>query len=195
MGMLYDAMKSGAPLLLTAGQHDQSLNAPAPILWSDLPPIARPFVKWSTEARRLEALPRIVHRAAKTALTHPTGPVFLSLPVDVLNSERDLDLTAPTRVARRIVGDRGAIAEAARLLANAERPLLVAGDAVAHGDALAELVELAELLGAPVMTECVASTCSFPFTHPPYSASMTQLWPPTHALPMRHALPFSVGAD
>src|SRR5438445_248030 len=130
-----------------------------------------------------------------TALTHPTGPVFLSLPVDVLNSERDLDLTAPTRVARRIVGDRGAIAEAARLLANAERPLLVAGDAVAHGDALAELVELAELLGAPVMTEGVASTCSFPFPHPLYSGSMPRLGPPIRALLMRHDLLFSVGGD
>src|SRR6184192_4397047 len=107
MGMLYDAQKSGAPILVTAGQHDQSFTVTEPILWADLPPIAQPFVKWSTEARRLEDLPRIVHRAAKTALTHPTGPVFLSLPVDVLNSERDLDLTAPTRVARRIVGDRG----------------------------------------------------------------------------------------
>src|SRR3989442_1404342 len=193
MGMLYDAMKSGAPLLLTAGQHDQSLTVTEPILWADLPPIAQPFVKWSTEARRLEDLPRIVHRAAKTALTHPTRPVFLSLPVDVLNSERDLDLTAPTRVARRIVGDRGAIAEAARLLANAERPLLVAGDAVAHGDALAELVELAELLGAPVMTAGVASTCSFPFTHPLYSGSMPRLGPPIRALLIRHHLLFSVG--
>src|SRR5947209_3901747 len=144
MGMLYDAQKSGAPMLLTAGQHDQSFNVTEPILWSDLPPIARPFVKWSTEAHRLEDLPRIVHRAAKTALAHPTGPVFLSLPVDVLNAERDLDLGAPTRVARRIVGDRAAVAQAAALLARAERPLLIAGDAVAHGDALAELVELGE---------------------------------------------------
>src|SRR5437899_7116991 len=111
MGMLYDAQKSGAPMLLTAGQHDQSFNVTEPILWSDLPPIARPFVKWSTEAHRLEDLPRIVHRAAKTALAHPTGPVFLSLPVDVLNAERDLDLGAPTRVARRIVGDRAARSE------------------------------------------------------------------------------------
>src|SRR5439155_870744 len=118
---------------------------------SDLPPIARPFVKWSTEAHRLEDLPRIVHRAAKTALAHPTGPVFLSLPVDVLNAERDLELGAPTRVARRMVGDRAAVAQAAALLARAERPLLVAGDAVTHGDALAELVELAELVGAPVI--------------------------------------------
>src|SRR5438128_6378818 len=80
MGMLYDASKSGAPMLLTAGQHDQSFTVTEPILWADLPPIAQPFVKWSTEARRLEDLPRIVHRAAKTALTHPTGPDVLSIP-------------------------------------------------------------------------------------------------------------------
>jgi len=195
MGMLYDAMKSGAPMLLTAGQHDQSFTVTEPILWSDLPPIARPFVKWSTEARRLEDLPRIVHRAAKTALAHPTGPVFLSLPVDVLNAERDLELGAPTRVAPRIVGDRAAVARAAALLAKAERPLIVAGDAVAHGDALAELVELAELVGAPVMAEGVASTCSFPFTHPLYAGSMPRLGPPIRALLMRHDLLFSVGGD
>src|SRR6266705_1255289 len=195
MGMLYDAQKSGAPMLLTAGQHDQSFNVTEPILWSDLPPIARPFVKWSTEAHRLEDLPRIVHRAAKTALAHPTGPVFLSLPVDVLNAERDLDLGAPTRVARRIVGDRAAVAQAAALLARAERPLLIAGDAVAQGDALAELVELAELVGAPVITEGVASACCFPFTHPLYSGSMPRLGPPIRALLMRHDLLFSVGGD
>src|SRR5437763_1220812 len=83
MGMLYDAYKAHSPLLLTAGQHDQSFTVTEPILWSDLPPVATPFVKWATEARRLEDLPRIVRRAVKTALAQPTGPVFLSLPVDV----------------------------------------------------------------------------------------------------------------
>ncbi|OGK97641.1 MAG: hypothetical protein A3D33_19000 [Candidatus Rokubacteria bacterium RIFCSPHIGHO2_02_FULL_73_26] len=195
MGMLYDAQKSGAPLLLTAGQHDQSFNVTEPILWADLPPIARPFVKWATEAHRLEDLPRIVRRAAKTALAHPSGPVFLSLPVDVLNAERDLELGAPTRVAPRLRGDRAAVDEAARLLARAERPLLVAGDAVAHGDALAELVELAELCGAPVLTEGVSSTCSFPFTHPLYAGAMPRLGPLIRAILMRHDLLFSVGAD
>ncbi|HEY3065585.1 MAG TPA: thiamine pyrophosphate-binding protein [Methylomirabilota bacterium] len=195
MGMLYDAQKAGAPLLLTAGQHDQSFTVTEPILWSELPPVARPFVKWATEVHRLEDLPRIVHRAAKTALAHPSGPVFLSLPVDVLNAERDLELGEPTRVASRIVGDRAAVAEAARLLASAQRPLLVAGDAVAHGDALAELAELAELLGAPVMIEGVASTCSFPFMHPLYAGSLPRLAPQIRAELMRHDLLFSVGAD
>src|SRR5215510_13721962 len=73
MGMLYDAAKSGAPMLLTAGQHDQSFTATEPILWADLPPVARPFVKWATDVRRLEDLPRLVRRATKTALAQPTG--------------------------------------------------------------------------------------------------------------------------
>jgi len=195
MGMLYDAWKAGAPMLLTAGQHDQCFTTTEPILWSDLPPVAQPWVKWSVEARRLEDLPRIVRRATKTALAHPTGPVFLSLPVDVLNAERDLELGAATRVAPRLVGDRAAVDEAARKLVAADRPLLVAGDFVAQSDALAELVTLAELVGAPVMSECVPSTCSFPFTHPLYAGPMPRLAPQIRALLMRHDLLFSVGGD
>ena len=195
MGMLYDAYKAGAPLLVTAGQHDQCFTVTEPILWSDLPPVARPYVKWSTEAHRLEDLPRIVRRAVKTALAHPTGPIFLSLPVDVLNAERDLDLGAPTRVAPRLVGDRAAIDEAARRLVRAERPLLVAGDAVAQSDALAELAELAELLGAPVVSEGVASTCNFPFSHPLCGGTFPRLAPPIRAFLMRYDLLCSIGAD
>ena len=195
MGMLYDAYKAGAPMLLTAGQHDQSFTVTEPILWSDLPPVAAPYVKWSTEARRLEDLPRIVRRAVKTALAQPTGPVFLSLPVDVLNNVRDIDLLESTRIAPRIVGDRAAIAEAAKLLARAERPLIVSGDAVASSDALAELVELAELSGAPVMSEGVGSRCTFPFTHPLSAGGLPRLMPLVRALLMRHDLVFSVGGD
>ena len=195
MGMLYDASKSGAPMLLTAGQHDQSFTVTEPILWADLPPIARPFVKWSTEAARLEDLPRLVRRAVKTAFAQPSGPVFLALPVDVLNNERDIELGEPTRVAPRIVGDRKAVDEAARLLVASEHPLLVAGDAISHSDALAEMAELAELIGAPVLTEGVASTCAFPFTHPLYAGSFPRVAPQIRATLMRHDLLFSVGGD
>jgi len=62
MGMLYDAQKAGSPILVTAGQHEQSFNATEPILWADLPTIARPLVKWSSEVHRLADLPReVVH--------------------------------------------------------------------------------------------------------------------------------------
>ena len=101
MGMLYDAQKAASPILVTAGQHEQSFTATEPILWADLPTIARPFVKWSGEVHRLADLPRLVHRAAKTALAPPTGPVFLSLPGDILNAEARHRSRRPTRVAPR----------------------------------------------------------------------------------------------
>jgi len=195
MGMLYDAMKAGSPLLLTAGQHDQAMNLTEPILWSDLPPVARPYVKWSYEITRLADLPRAVRRAAKTAKAHPTGPVFIALPVDVLNAEQQVDLLDTTRIAPRIRGDKAAIEAAADLLVKSKRPILISGDAVAHGDALAEMVEVAELLGAPVYQECVPSTCSFPFTHPLFAGAFPRLGQPIRALLMQHDLVFSVGGD
>src|ERR671937_1175569 len=177
MGMLYDAQKAGAPILGTAGQHDQGFNVTEPILWADLPTLGRPLVKWSTEVHRLADLPRIVHRTAKTALAPPMGPVFLSLPADILNAEADFEVSAPTRIGARLRGDREAVEAAAALLAAAERPVLIAGDAVAQSRAHAELVELAELLGAPVFAEGIANTASFPASHPLFRGAMVRLAP------------------
>jgi len=98
-------------------------------------------------------------------------------------------------VAPRIVGDRKAIDEAAKKLARAERPLLVAGDAVAQSNALKELEELAELLGASVVSEGVASTCNFPFSHPLNGGTFPRLAPPIRAFLMRYDLLCSIGAD
>ncbi|HUN49106.1 MAG TPA: thiamine pyrophosphate-binding protein [Stellaceae bacterium] len=195
MGMLYDAQKAGSPILVTAGQHDQSFTATEPILWGDLPPIARPLVKWSSEVHRLVELPRAIHRAAKTALAPPTGPVFLSLPGDVLTSEADIDLGKPTRVAPATRGDAAAIEAAAVLLLKAERPVIMAGDAVAQSRAHPELIKLAELLGAPVYPEGVASTASFPSSHPLFKGPVTRLAPTLRAMLEQHDLLFSVGGD
>jgi benzoylformate decarboxylase len=195
MGMLYDAQKAGSPILVTAGQHEQSFNATEPILWADLPTIARPLVKWSSEVHRLADLPRLVHRAAKTALAPPTGPVFLSLPGDILRADADIDLLAPTRVAPRLRGDRAAVEAAADLLAHAARPVIMAGDAVAQSRAHAELVELAELVGAPVYTEFVPSTASFPASHPLFRGSMVRLAPDVRKVLDQYDLLLSVGGD
>ena len=195
LGMLYDAQKAGSPILVTAGQHDQSFTLTEPILWAELTTIARPFVKWAAEVRRLADLPRAVHRAAKTALAPPTGPVFLSIPADVLNAEAELDLGAPTRIASGLRGDPRAIEQAAELLARAERPLVIAGDIVAQSDAHVELVRLAELIGAPVYLESIPSTASFPSSHPLYRGAMTRLAPAIREVLERHDLLFSVGGD
>jgi len=195
MGMLYDAQKAGSPILVTAGQHDQDFNTTEPILWADLPPIARPLVKWSAEVHRLADLPRLVHRAAKTALAPPTGPVFLSLPGDILKAEGELDLLAPTRVAAQLRGDPAAVQKAAAILAQAKRPLIVAGDAVARSKAHAELIELAELIGAPVYSELVPSTASFPASHPLFRGAMTRMQGPIRKILEQYDVLFSAGGD
>jgi benzoylformate decarboxylase len=195
MGMLYDAYKAGSPLLLTAGQHDQSFAITEPILWSDLPSVARPYVKWSHEVHRLQDLPRAVHRAAKAALTPPTGPVFLSLPMDVLTAEADMDLGQPTRVDPRIRGSQASVAAAAERLARARRPVIIAGDAIAFSDAHAELAEVAELIGAPVYAERLAYTCNFPSSHPLFQGEIPRQASDIRALLRQHDLLFSVGGN
>jgi benzoylformate decarboxylase len=195
MGMLYDAQKAGSPILVTAGQHDQDFNRTEPILYAELTPIARPLVKWSDEVHRLQDLPMMVHRACKTALAPPTGPVFLSLPGDILKNEADLDLMAPTRVAPNTRGDRAAIEAAAKIRAEAKRPVIMAGDAVAQSRALAELVALAELIGAPVYAELIANTASFPSSHPLFRGAMGRSQTAMRKIFDQHDVLFSVGAD
>ena len=195
MGMLYDAQKAGSPILVTAGQHDQDFNRTEPILYAELPPIARPLVKWSTEVNRIQDLPLLVHRAAKTAMAPPTGPVFLSLPGDILKHEADLDLMGPTRIAPRTRGDRAAIEAAAKVLAEAKRPVIMAGDAVSQSRALAELVALAELIGAPVYAELIPNTASFPSSHPLFRGAMARSQTAMRKIFDQHDVLFSVGAD
>jgi benzoylformate decarboxylase len=195
MGMLYDAQKAGSPILLTTGQQDLDYVVTEPILWADLPTLARPFVKWAAEVHRVSDLPRLVHRAAKTALAPPTGPVFLSLPGDILKDEGEIDMLAPTRVAPRVRGDAAAVAAAAEILAQAKHPVIYAGDAVAQSHAHAELVELAELLGAPVYAEFVPSRASFPSSHPLFRGATARSQAAVRQALDAHDVLFSAGGD
>src|SRR5205085_3505354 len=147
------------------------------------------------EIHRLQDLPMQLHRPAKTPLAPPTGPVFLSLPGDILKNEADLDLMAPTRVATGVRGDRAAIEAAAKALASAKRPVIMAGDAVAQNRALAELVALAELIGAPVYAELIANTASFPTSHPLFRGAMARSQQAMRKIFDQHDVLFSVGAD
>jgi benzoylformate decarboxylase len=195
MGMLYDAMKANSPVLITAGQQDLEYIATEPVLTADLATLARPFVKWAAEVHRPEDLPLYVHRAVKTALAPPTGPVFLSLPGDILKNDADIDLLEPTRVAPRMRGDADAVARAAEMLAKAERPVIIAGDAVAQSGAHKELVALAEAIAAPVYVEFIPSRASFPASHPLCRGMMTRTQAGVRDVLDKHDLVFSVGGD
>ncbi len=180
MGMLFNAYCSGTPLLLFAGQQDRRLMVREPALVSDMVRVARPWTKWSAEVQRVEDLPTVARRAVQTALTPPTGPVFLSIPMDVqVESSEDLDLSPPHVPDRRVRPPADALFEAAELLAQAQNPAILAGSRVTEANAVDELVVLAERLGAPVLAEQQTShgRVPMPAHHPLYFGTLP-LWSP-----------------
>jgi benzoylformate decarboxylase len=180
MGMLYNAYREGTPLLVTAGQQDRRLRFEEPILSGDMVGVTRPWTKWSVEVQRVEDLPVALRRAAQTALTPPTGPVFISLPVDVQMELSDaLDLSPIQLPDARIRPPAEAIRRAAEVLLSAKNPGILAGSRVTERDAVAQLVSVAELLGAPVITESGTThgRLAFPSDHP-LNGQGLPLWSP-----------------
>ena len=174
MGALYNAKFSGSPLILTAGQQEQGHGLLEPLLYDPLVPLAQPLVKWAVEVTRVEDLPRILHRAAKVALTPPTGPVFISLPGDVLDAKADLDLGRPVRVDAAARPSDAALAQLADMLLAARAPVILAGQELALRDAFAETAELAELLGAGVYASPIPYSAQFPTAHLAFLGSLTR---------------------
>lgn len=174
MGSLYNAKFYGSPVLVTAGQQEQGHGLMEPLLYDPLVPIAQPLVKWAVECTRVEDLPRILRRAAKVALTPPTGPVFLSLPGDVLDGEAALDLGAPTRVELAVRPDDAVLERFADRLLAARNPVIIAGHELAVRDALTEAGDLAETLGIPVLQQTVPYAAQFRSEHPAFLGALTR---------------------
>ena len=143
MGSLYNAQFTGTPMILTAGQQEQGHGLMEPLLFGPLVRMAEPLVKWAVEVTRLEDLPRIVRRAAKVATTPPTGPVFISLPGDILNAEAGIELGRSTRVDTRVRPSDQSLQALTQRILKAERPVIIAGDEIVKSDALQEAAELA----------------------------------------------------
>jgi benzoylformate decarboxylase len=165
MGSLYNAKFTGTPMILTAGQQEQGHGLTEPLLYDQLVPIAAPLVKWAVEVTRLEDLPRIVHRAAKLATAPPTGPVFISLPGDILNAEAGIDLGSATRVETRTRPGDALLARLARRVLQAERPAIIAGDEIVKSDALDAAAKLAETIGCPAYQQSVPFGAHFLSEH------------------------------
>jgi benzoylformate decarboxylase len=174
MGALYNAKFSGSPIILTAGQQEQGHGLLEPLLYEPLVPIAQPMVKWAVDVTRAEDMPRILHRAAKVALTPPTGPVFISLPGDVLEQAVELDMGRPVRVDAATRPSDATLARLAEMLLASNHPVIIAGQELATHDAFAEAAELAELLGAAVYQSSVAYSAQFPTEHPACMGSFTR---------------------
>ena len=174
LGSVYNAWEGGTPLLVTAGQQDSRLRLREPMLGHDLVAMAAPLTKWSVEAHSADELPLILNRAFKTAREAPSGPVFVSLPIDVMEQRTENPPMVPSRLYPRTRADADGIAAAAEMLRAARETVIVCGDGVARGDAVDELVALAEATGAAVYADVLPARLNFPNQHPHFRDRMAR---------------------
>jgi benzoylformate decarboxylase len=183
IGALYGAFKANSPVVVTAGQQDTRMRLNGPVLGHDLVAMAAPVTKWSVQIERADEIAPILRRAFKVATDAPQGPVFVALPIDVLEQETAVEVSAPDRLWRAARPDARGIEAIVSLLLTSQRPAIVAGDDVARSQATPALVELAEAIGASVWFEGLRHHAPFPTTHPNYRRSL-----PGDAAQIRKAL-------
>lgn len=144
------AYKGRAPVIVIAGDVPRDYIERDGSQAFDLVGLFKPVTYTARQVNQTERIPELLHDAFRTALSGKRGPVFLGIPRDLLDDQTiETDIMAPATyraVDGRIPGDPQAIQRAATLLAQAQRPLLLAGGGVIDAEAGAEAVALAELL-------------------------------------------------
>ena len=118
----------------------------------DFPNVMEPVTKQTFQVHDVAHLPRTMRRAFQEAVTGRPGPVHVEIPMDVQHAEADVEIPDPeqSRTQHRPAGDPRSVSEAADLLEDADRPVIVAGGGCLLGEASEEVQELAEYLQAPV---------------------------------------------
>lgn len=149
IGMMYQAKRGHAPLVVLAGDAGVSYDAMDAQMAADLVGMARPVTKWSGRVTHPASLLRMLRRAIKIATTPPMGPVFLALPMDVLDAPNTEEAMRTPILATRTAPEPSLITQAARILATAQHPIIIVGDGVAFSGGHPELARVAEIWGAP----------------------------------------------
>jgi acetolactate synthase-1/2/3 large subunit len=176
-GNLHNTQRAHAGVLIFAGRTPYTVDGVAPgsrdrgIQWFqdqlDQPGIVRGYVKWSHELGRTDTLNYLIPRAVQVAASEPAGAVYMTIAREVLMSPMDgVTLLPPERTRPAITGpgDLDGLETIAEWLADAERPLLIAGDVGRHPEAVADLTELAETLGMIVSDK--SGPLNLALTHP-----------------------------
>ncbi|MCA1821652.1 MAG: acetolactate synthase large subunit [Pseudonocardia sp.] len=165
---LADAHMDSVPVVAITGQQTRALIGTDAFQEADITGITMPVTKHNMLVKDPAEIPRAIAEAFHLAATGRPGPVLVDIPKDVLQEQTSFvwppELQLPGyRPTTRPHGKQ--IREAARLLANARRPVLYVGGGVIKARATAALRELAELTGAPVVTTLMARG-AFPDSHP-----------------------------
>lgn len=170
MGNLANAREMHTPLIVTAGQQARGMVGLGSMLSDpDLTTVPRPHVKAAFEPLRAQDVPRTLAEAYHLATLPPTGPVFVSLPLDDWAEEVD-PLEVEHLARRRVVAlggpDEAQVAGLAARLAAARSPVLVVGPEVDTEPTYSRVVELSENARLPVWLAPSPPRAAFPTGHP-----------------------------
>src|SRR5579863_3405818 len=165
VGMMYQTKRGHAPLVIINGDAGIRYDAMDAQMAADLVAIAEPVTKWATRVVAPSSLLRVLRRAIKIAATPPMGPVYVCLPMDILDALNDESVVPTSFPVTRVAPEPEQIAQAATMLAAAQKPMIIMGDGVAASGAQAELTWVAELMGAEVWG-ADSSEVNMSTTHP-----------------------------
>lgn len=166
-----NAYLAGSPVLVIGGAAPLGLWDRGALQEMNQLDLLRPITKWARTVHETARLGEYTASAFRQMLSGKPGPVFLEMPMDVLNNFADTDtLFDPGepkhyRYTGKIAPDPQMVEKAAALLEQAERPVIMAGTAVWWCDAAGPLRELAERISAPVYLNGAGRGC-LPPTHP-----------------------------
>lgn len=150
VGALYQAKRGHSPLVVIGGDAGvKYMNMDAQMA-NDLVAMMAPVTKYATLVTDSKSLLRTIRRAVKIATTAPMGPVYICLPMDVLNEINEEEVFPSCVPSTRVMPNQSWINEVAENLVSSKTPMIFAGDGVAYSQATEELTELAELIGAEV---------------------------------------------
>lgn len=167
IGALYQAYRGHSPLVVIGGDAGIKYQAMDAQMAGDLVAFAEPVTKWSTMVMEPSSLLRVLRRAIKIAATPPMGPVYVCLPMDILDAAVVEEVTPTSFPSTRVLPDEQLLKTAATILASANKPMIFVGDEVAYSGAQNELTRVAELLGAEVW-EADAGELNMSYAHPLY---------------------------
>src|SRR5271170_2131499 len=195
MGNIMTAFLNKTPLIITAGQQTREMILCDPLLTNREETILpRPWVKWAYQPARAQDVPGAIMRAYAIALQPPSGPVFVSIPLDDWDQPA-LGEAVVRSVSTRYSPDPDRVAAFAERIQKSKNPVLVYGPEIERAGGWDAGIKFAERLKAPVYISPLADRASFPQTHPQFRGMVPIAIGPLSKKLREHDLIIVIGAQ
>ena len=191
IALMLDALNTGTPMVVTSANYDaRKVNETI----TDLANLVRPVTKWAVELTLPDQIPSVMRRAFNEANSHPKGPVYVGFTSNALEGMAEMNIVPSRPVHDATRPNADGIAQAASLLMDSSRPMLLVGDRLSDDDAIDQAVELAELMGLPVY-QARGAEVAFPTAHDQFLGALSLRVTQQRAVLQEVDLALAVGSD